>query len=162
MRRHFTVTGFVVEGGATLLHWHRKIGIWLPPGGHIEADEDPVQAVLREVREETGIMGEIVRERPAYAFENVAQLPSPLSIIVADVEHDEDTHQHIDFSYVVRPVDGAEREAPEHDHGFIWVTQQQLRDDVALPIAEYGAAAAVPDDVREVGLRAIELARSQP
>ena len=28
---------------------HRKLGMWLYPGGHIEADEDPVQAVLRLV-----------------------------------------------------------------------------------------------------------------
>jgi hypothetical protein len=34
MERRFTVTGFVVEGDRTLLHWHRKLQMWLPPGGH--------------------------------------------------------------------------------------------------------------------------------
>ena len=42
--RHFTATGFVVHEGATLLHWHPKVKMWLPPGGHIEPNEDPVQA----------------------------------------------------------------------------------------------------------------------
>ena len=54
MERHFTVSGFVSQAGKTALHWHR-LGLWLPPGGHIEADEDPIQAVLREVQEETGL-----------------------------------------------------------------------------------------------------------
>ena len=58
--RHFTATGFVVHEGATLLHWHAKVKMWLPPGGHIEANEDPVQAVLREVEEETGVKAEVV------------------------------------------------------------------------------------------------------
>ena len=63
MERHFTVTGFVVDGDRTMLHWHKKLQIWLPPGGHIDANEDPIQAVLREVREETGIVAEIVPVR---------------------------------------------------------------------------------------------------
>ena len=55
MIRHCTVTAFVCERGATLLHWHASNAMWLPPGGHIEADEDPIEAVHREVLEETGL-----------------------------------------------------------------------------------------------------------
>ena len=58
--RHFTATGFVVRDGHVLLHWHPKIGAWLPPGGHVEQNEDPVQAVHREVLEETGVEVEVV------------------------------------------------------------------------------------------------------
>ena len=39
--RHFTVAVFVVRDGKVLLHWHRKLGMWLPPGGHIERGELP-------------------------------------------------------------------------------------------------------------------------
>src|SRR5881397_3404235 len=60
VKRHFTATGFVVDGSRTLLHWHRRLGQWMPPGGHIEANEDPVQAVLREISEQTGITAEII------------------------------------------------------------------------------------------------------
>jgi 8-oxo-dGTP diphosphatase len=42
-----------------LLGDHRKSGLWLPPGGHVEADEDPHQAVIREAREELGIAAEL-------------------------------------------------------------------------------------------------------
>ena len=47
--RHFTVTAFVVCGDSVALHWHQKVNAWLPPGGHIEPEQDPVQAVLREL-----------------------------------------------------------------------------------------------------------------
>jgi 8-oxo-dGTP pyrophosphatase MutT (NUDIX family) len=158
MERHFTVTGFVVDGDRTLLHWHKKLQIWLPPGGHIDPNEDPVQAVLREVREETGITAEILPSGRAFAFTNVAALPPPISIIVADVGHD-GPHQHIDMSYVVRPVAGAPLGEPDDDHGFVWVSEGELERNDPLPVASCGVEIAVPEDVREVGLLAIAVAR---
>jgi 8-oxo-dGTP pyrophosphatase MutT (NUDIX family) len=162
MERHFTVTGFVIDGDRTLLHWHKKLRIWLPPGGHIDANEDPVQAVLREVREETGIVAEIVSGGRAFSFTNVTALATPFSIIVADVAEGDDVHQHIDFSYVVRPVASTPRGEPEEDHGFVWVSEDELRRNDPLPVASCGVDVAVPEDVREVGLAAIGLARSTP
>jgi len=57
--RHFTVAVFVVREGKVLLHRHRKLGMWLPPGGHIEEDELPDDAAVREVWEETGVRVEL-------------------------------------------------------------------------------------------------------
>jgi len=158
-RRHFTVSGFIVEGGATLLHWHPKLSLWLPTGGHIDPDEDPVQAVVREAYEETGIRCEVLPHEPPLPFHNVAQLPSPLKIIVAHVPANggEPAHQHIDLSYALRPIARAEREAPARDHGFRRVTSQELRRGDAL-MTPSGERVAPPDDVRVIGLRAIALA----
>jgi 8-oxo-dGTP pyrophosphatase MutT (NUDIX family) len=159
MKRHFTVTGFVIDGDATLLHWHRKLGIWLPPGGHVDPDEDPVQAVLREVLEETGIVAEIVPHRAPFAYSNVAQLPPPISMIVADAVEDGVTHQHIDMCYALRPVAGTPQQAPDEDHGFVRVTETELRRNDALPVAVCGVDVAVPEDVREIALAAFDLVR---
>ena len=49
--------------GKILLHFHRKLGMWLPPGGHIEQGELPDNAAVREVLEETGLEVELVGER---------------------------------------------------------------------------------------------------
>ena len=116
-----------------------------------------MQAVLREVREETGIDGEIVPHAPLAPFTNIPQIPPPLAIIVADVH--EPPHQHIDMSYVVRARPGSDRGTPEEDHGFIWVAEDQLRRDEPLPVASCGVDIAVPEDVRVIGLRAIALGR---
>src|ERR1700733_6715941 len=45
-------------GRCLLLGDHRKSGLWLPPGGHVEDGEDPHQAVVREAREELEITAE--------------------------------------------------------------------------------------------------------
>ena len=42
--RHFTVAVFVVDVTAVLLHYHRKLGTWPPPVGHIEPHARPDDA----------------------------------------------------------------------------------------------------------------------
>ncbi|MEU4558742.1 NUDIX domain-containing protein [Actinoplanes sp. NPDC023936] len=44
-------------GGGVLLADHVNAGLWLPPGGHVEVDEDPRETASREVREELGVTG---------------------------------------------------------------------------------------------------------
>ena len=56
--KHFTASVWIVSKGqpkkALLLH-HRKFDKWMQPGGHIEKFENPVEAAIREVKEETGV-----------------------------------------------------------------------------------------------------------
>ena len=152
-----TVSGFVVEGERTLLHWHRKNGMWLPPGGHIEPDEDPVQAVVREVLEETGITTEVILVRAPMPFDAPAQIPAPYTILVEDIA--EGPHQHIDLIYFLRPVAGAERVGVDDDP-FVWVTKDQLRRGEALPVASCGVDLPVPEDVRLLALEALAALRA--
>ena len=97
--RHFTVAVFVVRDGKVLLHWHRKLGMWLPPGGHIERDELPDEAAVREVLEETGIEVELVGERRE-DVEDPVQLHRPAGVQLEDIGPG---HQHIDLIYFARP-----------------------------------------------------------
>ena len=150
MQRHFTVSGFVVDDRRTLLHWHRKNGMWLPPGGHIDPDEDPVQAVVREVREETGIACEVAQHVAPLSFEAPAQIAPPYAILMEDIA--EGPHQHIDLVYFLRPAAGVPASPRE---GFVWVGEEQLRTGDALPLADCSPEMPVPDDVRALGLAAI-------
>ena len=46
------VTGYIFdENGRQLLIHHNKLNMWLPPGGHIEANETPDEALVREIKE---------------------------------------------------------------------------------------------------------------
>jgi 8-oxo-dGTP pyrophosphatase MutT (NUDIX family) len=98
--RHFTVAVFVVREGKVLSHWLRKLGMWLPPGGHIERDELPDDAAVREVYEETGLEVELVGERRADAADPV-QLHRPAGV---QLENICPGHQHIDLIYFARPT----------------------------------------------------------
>ena len=157
MERHFTATGFVVQDGAALLHWHAKLRAWLPPGGHLMPNEDPVQAVLREVAEETGIRVEVVPVRSIeWDLDYPAPVAPPLAIMVEDIDDPVDgPHHHIDFIYVCRPV------APVGDApaGWRWVTREELA--AGAPIARPDAAAVPPPaDVRLLAAEAFRLAEA--
>ena len=151
--RHLTATGFVAHDNQVLLHWHSKVKAWLPPGGHINENEDPVQAVLREIREETGIAAEIASPSQRLDLDYPTQLPPPFTIMVEDIQDPEQGyHQHIDLIYFCRPVEPRAR----LNDGWIWVGRDALIDGAPL---EYGDAPLVPApaDVRLLALRALDL-----
>jgi 8-oxo-dGTP pyrophosphatase MutT (NUDIX family) len=58
MRRAFSVAVYPRHAGSALLIRHRRLGVWLPPGGELEPGETPLEAAARELREETGLAGE--------------------------------------------------------------------------------------------------------
>ena len=154
--RHFTSTGFVVQDGATLLHWHPKLAMWLPPGGHVEENEDPVQAVLREVEEETGIVTEVVPTGGVVGAPAIpVQISPPITILIADIDDPVDGfHQHIDFIYVCRPVTPVTG-VPD---GWLWVTEEVLAS--GAPLGRPGADPEPPlANVRAQGMQAFRLAR---
>ena len=107
--RGFTVAVFVVHEGRVLLHRHKKLGLWLPPGGHIEPNELPDEAAVREVEEETGVQVELVGER-ALPIDYPRQLVLPAGVQLEDIEPG---HQHIDLVYFARPISGREAIDPE-------------------------------------------------
>ena len=96
--RHFTSTTFVVFNGRTLLHFHKSLKMWLPPGGHIEPDELPHECAVREVLEETGLDVVLVedgeRVNGGISKEGVTELPSPRYILLEDINPH---HEHIDL-----------------------------------------------------------------
>ncbi|MBV9357111.1 MAG: NUDIX domain-containing protein [Chloroflexi bacterium] len=98
--RHFTVAVFVVEDGRVLLHFHRRLGKWLPPGGHVEADELPDDAALREVEEETGLLVRLVGGR-GLALDEPRQLVVPAGVQVESIYPG---HEHIDLVYFAVPA----------------------------------------------------------
>jgi 8-oxo-dGTP pyrophosphatase MutT (NUDIX family) len=98
LSRDFTVAVFVVHEGRVLLHFHKKLDRWLPPGGHIEPKELPDEAAVREVLEETGVTCTLSGDtRMSYDDPSLPmQLVTPAGIQLEQIGSD---HQHIDLIY---------------------------------------------------------------
>lgn len=107
--REFTATAYILEERKILLLPHAKIGKWLPPGGHIEKGETPIEAVKREVLEETGLVIELIREENLWMqFNNAVSLERPYMCLLEKIPAygDRDFHEHIDLIYVGKPSGG--------------------------------------------------------
>ena len=158
LERHPTSTGYVVAGDRTLLLWHAKLGMWLPPGGHLEPNEDPLQAALREAWEESGLEVEVIPPANLLAVSEPEVLPPPEVILIEDiVREDQPFHQHIDHVYFTRATDPVDYEAPIPHGPCRWVDRDTLADAFSLPAPD-GRLVPVAEDVRLLGMRALDAA----
>ena len=97
--RHVTATIYIVNDGATALHWHDRLGIRVPPGGHVDRDELPHTGGLREVREETGLEPTLVHGTEEIDAPAGRVLPRPAHVMLYDINVHSNGHvghQHID------------------------------------------------------------------
>ena len=170
MNRHFTCTGFLVQGDRTLLLWHPRLRMWVPPGGHLEPDEDPATAVLREIDEETGLAAEVLPLAQTFAFAYPSQVAPPFTILLEDSAESGQRHQHIDLIYFCRPqpeadpppaeADGPPKADPPPDTIVAWVDEETLRANRPVELVGCGVSAPVSEDVRLLALTAMESTRS--
>jgi 8-oxo-dGTP pyrophosphatase MutT (NUDIX family) len=94
---HFTASALVLDEPRThaCLVLHRKLGLWLQPGGHVEPDDPSLaEAALREVREETGLAGRLA-----------AAAPVQLDIHEIPERPDLPAHLHLDVRFLVIATD---------------------------------------------------------
>ena len=150
--KHFTSTVFVVFKNKIFLHWHAKVKEWLPPGGHIELNEDPIETAIRETLEELGIEIQIAdRKANLFKFDDVDSIPSPETILLEEVvDQTKGKHLHIDLIYYGKPI----KDKFKIKKGWILVDKKSLlnRKEFLTPENNFKAP---PQDVILLGLDAI-------
>lgn len=157
LARHFTATGFVVSEGHVLLHWHAKVKAWLPPGGHIEENEDPVQAVCREVLEETGLEVRVVKTGYEVDLDYPEQIQTPYLIMIEDINDPVDGfHQHIDMIYFCKII-GNKRNLKD---GWLWVTREDILNEAILDVSG-SLPICPPQDVRLLAEKAFDIVENE-
>ena len=113
LEKHFTASALIIDNGKVLLLHHKKLGVWLYPGGHIEKNETPDQTVIREVKEETGLDVEIIGEKDnnlADIDTDVSVLFNPYVILCELVG----SHYHNDIVYLCK-IYGGNREIKQNE-----------------------------------------------
>ena len=117
---------YIVNEGSVLLRMHEKYNMWLVPGGHIELDEDPVEAALREVREEVGLEVSLLGDVSKATEGHEKEILVPQFLNRHPIN---DTHDHIAFVYFgvsdTREVAPQEGESTE---GIRWFTRAEIDD----------------------------------
>jgi len=148
--RHFVATVYVVNDGAIALHEHERLGMWLPPGGHIDRDELPHEAATREVREEIGQRVDLVAPIDDLDSPTASSIPKPQHLLLEDINvHDGAVgHQHIDFVYYGRVASQEIDPAPGETSAdaWQWFDTGDLRESQSM----------LESDVVDAGIRAIE------
>jgi len=138
--RHFTATTFVVFENKTLLHLHRSLNMWLPPGGHIDRDELPHVAAVREVKEETGLDVDLIHADPVIHSDNAQEIPGPRHLLLENINP---FHQHIDMIYFAKAHSFDATPDEGESLKLRWFTAEELDGD------------EIENDIRLLGKEAI-------
>jgi 8-oxo-dGTP pyrophosphatase MutT (NUDIX family) len=130
----FVAEVFIIYKNKVLLRKHDKYGIWLSIGGHVELDEDPVQAAIREVREEVGLNIELVgNPKPNIAKdEGYQELLPPKYLNRHNVKPG---HEHVCFVYFGKAHSDVVKPEKETDV-FAWFTEEELKTNKELNLRE--------------------------
>jgi 8-oxo-dGTP pyrophosphatase MutT (NUDIX family) len=117
---HVTGSAIVVGPRGTVLHWHKRIGGWMQPGGHIDAGETPWDAALRETREETGLQ--------------VRHPDGGPRLLHLDA-HPAGPHFHLDLRYLLEAADEDPAPPPGESQQVRWFTlaeAMKVADDALI------------------------------
>jgi 8-oxo-dGTP pyrophosphatase MutT (NUDIX family) len=139
VHKHFTATAFIIDAKKrTLLIKHKRLGRWMPPGGHIDENETPEEAARRECKEETGLDVEIIGEDSDDLFEGNPEegrmLTKPIAFLLENIpsseERNESAHQHMDFLYVAKLLDASQEVslAAQEGEDIRWFTREDIEE----------------------------------
>jgi ADP-ribose pyrophosphatase YjhB (NUDIX family) len=123
----FVVNVFVVHGDTVLMRYHDKYDMWLVPGGHIELNEIPEVACIREVKEEVGLDVALYSERKHADSEGRHALVTPEYM---DIHDTSDTHRHLVMIYFAtsESMETTEPADNEKSRGLQWMTKDEIEN----------------------------------
>lgn len=154
----FCVDVFVVYKNTVLFRFHDKHKMWLMPGGHIELNEVPEQAAVREVFEEVGLEVELYNpaglrlvnrdensETISHQKGEYRELLVPSNL---NIHYIQEGHRHVGFVYFAKSKTNVvvEPQGEEKSGGCIWLTKEEI---VAHP--------EIQEIIKNYALKALEV-----
>jgi len=132
---HFTVEVFIVHKNKVLLRKHDKLKKWLSVGGHIEPNEDPIEAAFREVKEEVGLNIELDdRLKPSYKKDNTTDLIPPYFLNRNNVNNN---HKHVTFVYFAKTNTYKVKQGmrDEQSEECRWFTKEEIEQNTEIMLS---------------------------
>lgn len=113
---HVTASAIVVDGGGRfLLHKHKRLGIWVQPGGHVDGDEKLHDAAMREALEETGIPLAHPNGRPR--------------LLHVDAHDGGRGHRHLDIRFLLIGAGGVDFDPGANEsQELAWLTEDEVAE----------------------------------
>ena len=146
----FTIGAYIVHKGKVLFIHHKELNTWFQIGGHIELDEEPEQALYREIEEETGLTKKdivVMSTKPDFKSEIQRHLYTPNFM---DFHKINEGHWHVGIVYFVKSKTSKVKLERDFHHEIRWLNKNELRQK------KYG----IRDDIAYSAEKAIELEKS--
>ncbi|MEC5127969.1 NUDIX hydrolase [Verrucomicrobiales bacterium BCK34] len=117
---HVTGSAWIVDktGTRTLMTHHRKLNIWLQPGGHADGESDVLKVAMAEVQEETGLT----------SFSPVSREIFDLDIHGIPARKEEPSHFHYDVRFLIQNSADNNYIVSEESHDLAWVEMSDLEE----------------------------------
>lgn len=147
MKTDLVVAGYIFDSldndRNLLLIYHNKLDLWLPVGGHIEKNETPDDALLREIKEESGLDVKILDNSPFIPVvgNTKMNLATPFYVNV----HSVGDHDHLCFFYLCKALNPGEVRLNNEVRNYLWVNRDEL------------VGSNCPEDVKYIGSEAFRL-----
>jgi len=138
------VAGYLIKNYKVLLVHHKKLGKWLPFGGHIDDNETPDDALRREAREELGIEIEFL-QYPEPRRGNKKEYALPFYV---NVHHITEDHLHYCLFYLCKLNSKKITPNLKELNTYGWFNRESLQGSL------------VPESVRRTSIDAIKLMRT--
>lgn len=140
----YCAEAYIVYQNKVLLRYHDKYNIWLSVGGHIELDETPQHAVIREVKEEVGLDISLYQHQQNGPTGKVTPLLPPMYMNIHDIN---ETHKHIALIYFATTASDkiTINEQVDASEEWQWLSRQEIESDSLelQPIVKFYALKAL-------------------
>jgi 8-oxo-dGTP diphosphatase len=120
----FVVSVYIVYDNKVLFIKHKEMNTWLPIGGHVELNEDPEQALTREIKEECGLKVKILGNRPKIISKTLIRSLIPPTYL--NIHRINKNHKHIGLEYIAVARSSVVRLNKQEHEAYKWFSLKDL------------------------------------